>query len=222
VVGVRCDSALRESWISRNKVIFLLSLCLETLSPTEVTELMFVQYTQWSKCFGFLHKLHVVMEKDGEDQLNRWCEKWRSATHSQGGREYPTGKSVPLQAWSGPKDSRKLRFPDFTTTAQDGGKFVSITQRLPLPQEMLLVLISVRGWVDPRAIVRSEVLCQWKFPMTPAGIEPATFRFVAQHLNHCATLPRSPRNILQTIQYRKLTGLVTSGVGTKTRYWKER
>ena len=23
--------------------------------------------------------------------------------------------------------------------------------------------------------------------MTPAGIEPATFRFLAQHLNHCAT-----------------------------------
>jgi len=26
-----------------------------------------------------------------------------------------------------------------------------------------------------------------KDPLTPAGIEPATFRFVAQHLNHCAT-----------------------------------
>ena len=26
-----------------------------------------------------------------------------------------------------------------------------------------------------------------KNPVTPAGIEPATFRFVAQHLNHCAT-----------------------------------
>ena len=24
-------------------------------------------------------------------------------------------------------------------------------------------------------------------PLTPAGIEPATFRFVAQHLNRCAT-----------------------------------
>ena len=26
-----------------------------------------------------------------------------------------------------------------------------------------------------------------KNPLTPPGIEPATFRFVAQHLNHCAT-----------------------------------
>ena len=54
------------------------------------------------------------------------------------------GKAVPLQAWSGPEGSRKLRFPDFVTTAQDGGK-VSPTHRPPLPQEILLVLISVRG-----------------------------------------------------------------------------
>jgi hypothetical protein len=25
-----------------------------------------------------------------------------------------------------------------------------------------------------------------KNPLTPAGIEPATFQFLAQHLNHCA------------------------------------
>ena len=43
------------------------------------------------------------------------------------------GKAVPLQAWSGPKCSRKLRFPDFMTTAQDGGKVVSLTHRPPLP-----------------------------------------------------------------------------------------
>jgi hypothetical protein len=28
------------------------------------------------------------------------------------------GNAVPLQAWSGPEGSRKLRFPDFMTTAQ--------------------------------------------------------------------------------------------------------
>ena len=38
-------------------------------------------------------------------------------------------KSVPLQAWSGPDGSRKLRFPDFMTTAQGGGKVVSLTHR---------------------------------------------------------------------------------------------
>ena len=43
------------------------------------------------------------------------------------------GKSVPLQAWSGPGGSRKLRFPDFAITAQDGGKIVSLTHRPPLP-----------------------------------------------------------------------------------------
>jgi hypothetical protein len=43
------------------------------------------------------------------------------------------GKAVLLPAWSGPEVSRKLRFPDFTTTAQDGGKVVSRTHQPPLP-----------------------------------------------------------------------------------------
>jgi len=42
-------------------------------------------------------------------------------------------KTVPLQAWSGPEGSRKLRFTDYMTTAQDGGKVVSLTHRPPLP-----------------------------------------------------------------------------------------
>jgi hypothetical protein len=32
------------------------------------------------------------------------------------------GKSIPLQAWSGPEVSRKLRFPDYMTVAKDIGK----------------------------------------------------------------------------------------------------
>jgi len=42
-------------------------------------------------------------------------------------------KAVPLQAWSGPEGSRKLRFPYFMTTAQDDGKVVSLTHQPPLP-----------------------------------------------------------------------------------------
>ena len=44
-----------------------------------------------------------------------------------------TAKAVPLQAWSGPEGSRKLKFSDFVTTAQDGGKVVSLKHRPPLP-----------------------------------------------------------------------------------------
>jgi hypothetical protein len=53
------------------------------------------------------------------------------------------GKAIPLQAWRGPEGTRKLRFPDYMTMAQDGGKVASLTHWPPLSQEMLLVLISV-------------------------------------------------------------------------------
>jgi len=42
------------------------------------------------------------------------------------------GIAFPLQACSGPQGSRKLRFPDFVTTAQDDGTVVTLTHRPPL------------------------------------------------------------------------------------------
>ena len=41
------------------------------------------------------------------------------------------GKEVPLKAWSYPEGSRKLRFRDYMTTAQDGGN-ISPKHRPPL------------------------------------------------------------------------------------------
>jgi hypothetical protein len=50
----------------------------------------------------------------------------------------PTGirsPDRPARSQSGPEGSRKLSFTDYMTTAQDGGKVVSLTHRPPLPPE---------------------------------------------------------------------------------------
>jgi hypothetical protein len=51
-------------------------------------------------------------------------------------RQTTKAAAVPLQTWSGPEVSMKLRFPDFVTTAQDGGKVFSLTHRPHLPQKI--------------------------------------------------------------------------------------
>jgi hypothetical protein len=84
---------------------------------------------------------------------------------------YRPGQPLRILGSLGSQISRQLE--------HEGGKFVSPTHRPPLPQKTFLVHISVRGCVELRAIVRPE----WKNPMTPSGIEPATFRLVAQCLN---------------------------------------
>ena len=60
----------------------------------------------------------------------------RNVDHLPPSSKGKKGKSVPLQAWSGPEGSRKLRFPDYITTAQDGGKVVSLTHRPPSSAEV--------------------------------------------------------------------------------------
>jgi len=53
------------------------------------------------------------------------------------------GKAVPLQAWTSQEGSRKLRLPDFMTTAQDGGRLSALRT----------------GRLHPQAHLQSEGFC---------------------------------------------------------------
>jgi hypothetical protein len=86
-------------------------------------------------------------------------------------------KATPVQAWTGPWGSRRLRFPEFVDN-----RHIKVV-RLAALRTGCLVSHFVRGWVDPRTLMRPKGLSQWKIPIAPTGIEPATFRLVPQCLN---------------------------------------
>ena len=90
------------------------------------------------------------------------------------------GKAIPIEAWKGSKGPRRFSFPGYLDT-----RYMKVV-RLSDPRTGRIyppfLLISFRNWVNYRATVRLEGLCQWNAPMT-SGIEPETLQLVAQCLN---------------------------------------
>jgi hypothetical protein len=89
-------------------------------------------------------------------------------------------KAVPMQAWTGPEGSRRLRLPGICDSRHLRVVWLSAlrTGRL-YPHGRFLVIISVTSWVDSRPILLPEGLGKWKTWNTSLGFETATFRFVA-------------------------------------------
>jgi hypothetical protein len=88
------------------------------------------------------------------------------------------GKAIPVTGRGGPWGCETSRLPYFSRQPAHRWRWGQPYSPAAIcPPGRFLVFISVRGWVDPRAIVRMEGLRRLKYPVT--AYEPATFRFVA-------------------------------------------
>jgi len=110
---------------------YLLSFDLINITGYSLQKIINKKLYQYLKRFSYFSRSVLCV-------LWRCWIKWRPHLRRSCNRhteEITVGKrkAVPLQAWSGPEGSRKLRFPDYMTTAQDGGKVISLMQRSPSP-----------------------------------------------------------------------------------------
>ena len=100
-------------------------------------------------------------------------------------------------------------------SGQKLSRFISPKHQSPLPHSKYSrYAISVRGWVYPSPTVRPEGLCQWQIPMTPSGIQTATFRLVVQRLNRLRyeVINCTRRKEMSSLSTTKYTLLCSQGL----------
>jgi hypothetical protein len=100
--------------------------------------------------------------------------------------QYPSSKAtvkLSLLSPATPWGFQEIKVPRISSRHMKVVRLSAIRIGRLYPQEILLVLIYVRGWVEPRATAQPKGLHQRKITMTPSGIEPATFWLVLPCLN---------------------------------------
>jgi hypothetical protein len=109
------------------------------------------------------------------------------------------GKAILVQAWADPDVSKRLRLPDFKTigTWKWRGFNLRTGHLYPSPQELFLVLISVRIWVDFRAVGRPENYVNEKFEGDHRESNPSPNNFQCSASTKCATAwPEVSNNVI--------------------------
>ena len=85
------------------------------------------------------------MQSYRQSAMSRSSRRGVLEAESSGTSKFVKVNQSRYRPWAGPEGSRKLKFSDFMTTAQDGGSSSALHTGRLYPQEILLVLISVRG-----------------------------------------------------------------------------
>ena len=116
-----------------------------------------------------LNKVHYIFQYL---KISTMCEHHSQLKQSH----YRPGQALKIPGGWGSHIARQ--------SAHECGKFVSPKHHPPLPpRKYSWYSFLLEAKSTPGPIMRPEGLYQWKITMTTSGVEPATFRFVAQCVN---------------------------------------
>jgi hypothetical protein len=160
--GLLSATCLSLCWAINWIILFLLRE-IKTYSPAFTWFIYLTSRRNWPLMF-----LQNLSKKCYILQLRESTTQW----------SYKQPTAIPIQTSIGSGIPRGIRFSQFLDN-----RCMNVV-RLPAfstgrlnPQEILLVLISVGGWIEPRVTLRPKGL------IIPSGIEPAIFRYVFKYLD---------------------------------------